>query len=512
MVGRCRPYVAAPFRRGGHGSSEVVSRPRGVGTAPWRGDPRARLGGRSARALGGPPVRQGPAAGPAGHGDERRASERARRLPARSQGHPAGRHPAQGEAIGFPERRGEAEGAARQGQRPADRVRRPREGRAATFKELGRTQTALNAVIAEVDARSLAELSRDPAVLKISPVVDYQLDLSETVPYIGGTAVQATGRDGRRHHRRRARLGHRLHARRTSAARAPASRTRTRTAPSSRTRRTRRSTTPTRARSCTRRPRSSAAGTSWASCGPAARAARRWPRIPTRSRAARARSRRPATAPTGRTSRTSSPARLGVAPEAKLLAVKVCSSITHLLLRCRADRGHGLRPRPQWRRLHRRRRRHHQHVARIPYGPASDDDLSAAVQTATDAGTLVVASAGNSGDKPYIVGSPSSAPAALSVAETAVPSSTGFAMLLSTGGRVHPARGRLPVLVQAAHGGRCPDQRRGAVRRRRRRQPGRLRRLRGRLARRQGRPRRPRHLHLHASRSRTSRAAMARSA
>ena len=69
-------------------------------------------------------------------------------------------------------------------------------GVATTFKELGRTQTALNAVIAQVDAESLAELSRDPAVLKISPVVDYQLDLSETVPYIGGTAVQGMGVTG----------------------------------------------------------------------------------------------------------------------------------------------------------------------------------------------------------------------------------------------------------------------------------------------------------------------------
>ena len=69
-----------------------------------------------------------------------------------------------------------------------------------------------------------------------------------------------------------------------------------------------------------------------------------------------------------------------------------------------------------------------------PYGPAPDDDLSAAVQTATDAGTLVVASAGNSGDKPYISGSPASAPAALSVAQTAVPSSLGFAMFLTRAG------------------------------------------------------------------------------
>ena len=42
-----------------------------------------------------------------------------------------------------------------------------------------------------------------------------------------------------------------------------------------------------------------------------------------------------------------------------------------------------------------------------PYGPAPDDDLSAAVQNAIAAGTTVVASAGNSGDKPYVAGTPS---------------------------------------------------------------------------------------------------------
>ena len=139
-------------------------------------------------------------------------------------------------------------------------------GVAATFKEFGRTQTALNTVIAEVDARSLAELSRDPAVLKISPVVDYQLDLSETVPFIGGAAVQGMGAKG---------AGVTVavldsgidytHAALGGPGTKLAYENAYGTKPS--TRRTRRSTTPTRARSCTRRPRSSVARTSWASSG-----------------------------------------------------------------------------------------------------------------------------------------------------------------------------------------------------------------------------------------------------
>jgi len=47
-----------------------------------------------------------------------------------------------------------------------------------------------------------------------------------------------------------------------------------------------------------------------------------------------------------------------------------------------------------------------------------EDDLSEASQNAVALGVVVVASAGNSGDRPYIVGSPSTAPRVLSVAAT----------------------------------------------------------------------------------------------
>lgn len=57
-----------------------------------------------------------------------------------------------------------------------------------------------------------------------------------------------------------------------------------------------------------------------------------------------------------------------------------------------------------------------------PYGQARDDDLSAAVEAASSVGVLTVASAGNSSDKPYVTGTPAAAPSALSVAQTSVPS------------------------------------------------------------------------------------------
>ena len=57
-------------------------------------------------------------------------------------------------------------------------------------------QSIMNAVFVEVDASALVELARDSRVERIAPVGNYELDLSETVPYIGASAVQANGFDG----------------------------------------------------------------------------------------------------------------------------------------------------------------------------------------------------------------------------------------------------------------------------------------------------------------------------
>ncbi|MBK8051494.1 MAG: S8 family serine peptidase [Anaerolineales bacterium] len=57
-----------------------------------------------------------------------------------------------------------------------------------------------------------------------------------------------------------------------------------------------------------------------------------------------------------------------------------------------------------------------------PYGQENDDDSAYATDIVSAAGVLVVASAGNSADKPFIVGTPSGALSALSVAQTEVPS------------------------------------------------------------------------------------------
>lgn len=63
-------------------------------------------------------------------------------------------------------------------------------------RELGRVQMAHNAVAVKVDASSLNAIAQLPGVLKVRPVIDYKLDLSETVPYVGGTLAQVSGYTG----------------------------------------------------------------------------------------------------------------------------------------------------------------------------------------------------------------------------------------------------------------------------------------------------------------------------
>jgi subtilisin family serine protease len=62
--------------------------------------------------------------------------------------------------------------------------------------EIVRLAKAHNAVIVSVDAARLPSIAKLAGVSMIRPVVDYELVLSETVPYIGAAAVQQLGFDG----------------------------------------------------------------------------------------------------------------------------------------------------------------------------------------------------------------------------------------------------------------------------------------------------------------------------
>ena len=58
-----------------------------------------------------------------------------------------------------------------------------------------------------------------------------------------------------------------------------------------------------------------------------------------------------------------------------------------------------------------------------------EDDLTAALEDAVDLGVVVVASAGNGSNKPYVVGSPSIGPGVISVAQTQVPSAKAIPLV-----------------------------------------------------------------------------------
>eukprot|EP00544_Gedaniella_sp_CCMP2646_P004315 CAMPEP_0202491660 /NCGR_PEP_ID=MMETSP1361-20130828/8644_1 /ASSEMBLY_ACC=CAM_ASM_000849 /TAXON_ID=210615 /ORGANISM="Staurosira complex sp., Strain CCMP2646" /LENGTH=1038 /DNA_ID=CAMNT_0049121747 /DNA_START=142 /DNA_END=3258 /DNA_ORIENTATION=+ len=65
-----------------------------------------------------------------------------------------------------------------------------------TENEITCVQTLLNAVFLSVDVSDVAELAADPDVVSISLVGTYEMFLSETVPYIGAKQVQDLGYDG----------------------------------------------------------------------------------------------------------------------------------------------------------------------------------------------------------------------------------------------------------------------------------------------------------------------------
>jgi minor extracellular serine protease Vpr len=122
----------------------------------------------------------------------------------------------------------------------------------------------------------------------------------------------------------------------------------------------------------------------------------------------------------------------GMAPRANLYAVKVCSSIST------SCSGVALMQAMDWVMDPNGDGYLNDHVDIVnmslgsDYGTVYDDDLSLAVERASHyAGVLVVASAGNGANKPYIAGTPAAAPSALSVAQTQVPSAKAFPLVIS---------------------------------------------------------------------------------
>ena len=262
---------------------------------------------------------------------------------------------------------------------------------------IAQVQTVMNAVFVEVDASALPYLAQDSRVERIAPVGHYELDLSETVPYIGASAVQADGFDG---------SGIKVAVLDSGIDYEHAG---------------------------------------LFGSGDPADFAGNDPTII-----------EPGSFPTAKvvggydfvgsswpnTAEMPDPDPLddgpegghgthvahiiggdgGVAPGADLYAVKVCSSVSTSCSGIALIQGMDFAADPNGDGNYNDRVDIINMSLGSPYGQPFDDDLAFAVDSATSLGILTVASAGNSSDKPYANGTPGAAATALSVAQTAVPS------------------------------------------------------------------------------------------
>lgn len=271
----------------------------------------------------------------------------------------------------------------------------------AQTKVLGSVQKTLNAVMLEIDAAALPSLAANPAVMSIHPVVNYTVDLSETVSYIGARVAQQNGFNG---------TGVRvavldsgidyLHAdlgglgnvtdftANNAAIIEPGTFPTTKVVGGY-----------------------DFVGGAWSgvgSSGPLAPDPDPLDAGPNRGHGTHV-----ADIIGGKS---------GVAPGVALYAVKVCSSISSACSGVALLQGidYAVDPNGDL---------DFSDAVDIinlslgaAYGSAYDDDLAQAVENASKVGVLTVAAAGNSSDKPYVVSTPGAAPSALSVAQTNVPS------------------------------------------------------------------------------------------
>ena len=284
--------------------------------------------------------------------------------------------------------------------------------------EQARVSKALNAVIVSIDAGQLSAVTQIPGVMSVRPVGRYTLDLTETVPYIGAAAAQAAGKDGTGvrvavldsgvdyMHKNLGGPG-------TVAAFA----------------------------NCYAQKDVAPSGDCASFFGPGAPkvvggfdfVGELWPTLGARSEDPnpidfQGHGTHVADIIAGR---SADGVHKGVAPGAKVYAVKVCSAVATscngiALLKAMdfaldpngdGDISDAV------------------DVVNMSLGSSygqKEDDLSEASANAVRFGVVVVASAGNSADRPYIVGSPSSTPEVISVAQTQVPGAAAIALRINS--------------------------------------------------------------------------------
>jgi len=283
-------------------------------------------------------------------------------------------------------------------------------------EELARVHVAHNAIAVRVDASQIEQLALLPGVAKVRPVVNYEMSLSETVPYVGGAAVQASGTDGTGvtvavldsgidyTHRNLGGEG-----------------------------------TLTAYAAAHGGPAGDPLSKSLDGLFPTAKViggfdyvGEAWPTNGPRSEDPdpidfQGHGTHVADIIAGK---SADGTHVGMAPGAKLLAIRVCSAVAtscngvSLLLAV----DFALDPNNDG---------NLSDAADIihlslgsDYGQI-EDDLTAALEDAVDLGIVVVASAGNGSNKPYVVGSPSIGPGVLSVAQTQVPSAVAIPLVIT---------------------------------------------------------------------------------
>jgi hypothetical protein len=284
-------------------------------------------------------------------------------------------------------------------------------------RELGRVHMAHNAIAVRVDASQLKAIAALPGVAKVRRVNHYEMSLSETVPYIGATAAQQAGADGTGVRVAVLDSGIDYTHRNLGGAGTPEAYLKAY------------GTDPSDARNTTIDP----------SVFPTAKVVGGfdfvgdvWPNGP------RTEDPNPIDFQGHGThvadiigGKSLDGTHKGVAPGAKLLAVRVCSAVAT------SCNGVAILKGLDWALDPNGDGDTSDAVDVVNLSLGSDygqviDDSTEAISTVVDAGIVAVVAAGNAANKPYIVSSPSIAPGAISVAQTQVPSAVAFGLKINS--------------------------------------------------------------------------------
>lgn len=301
-------------------------------------------------------------------------------------------------------------------------------------RELGRVQVSLNAIAVSIDAARLAELAKLPGVRSVRPVLHYEMTLASTVPYVGGTAVQNLGIDGTG-----VRVGvldsgidytHKFLGGSGNVADFAAATADPAVVPAALF------------------PTAKVVGgydfvgSAWPN------AARTEDPNPIDDGPSRGHGTHVADIIAGR---SLDGTHKGMAPGAKLYAVKVCSSVATSCNGVALLKGMDFVLDPDGNAA----TNDAVDVVNLSLGSSYgqlEDDLTQAVSNAVASGVVVVISAGNSADRPYIVGSPSIAPGAISVAQTQVPTASAIPLVVNAPASIAGVYGNTATLPWAPIG------------------------------------------------------------